>query len=251
MLLLERENKMKIKAFAKRNFMEIMRDPISLAFSMGLPLFLLIIFQQFEIPSEVYNINNFTPSIVIFSFCFITLFSSQLIAKDRTSSFLTRLFASPMTAKDFILGYSLALFPIIILQSVLFFGVAVLLGLDLSINILYTILLLLPVSVMFIGLGFLIGCSFNDKTTPGVSSIIIQLVAFTSGMWFDISTMDGAFATVCKLLPFKYSVDLARFSLAGNFSEVLKPFLIVLCFTIVIFTISVLVFKRKMNSDSI
>ena len=69
--------------FAKRNFKEIIRDPLSIIFAIILPLFLLFIFQQFNIPNDTYKLENFTPSIIIFSFSFITLFVSTLIAKDK------------------------------------------------------------------------------------------------------------------------------------------------------------------------
>ena len=36
--------------FAKRNFKELTRDPLSLIFEIALPLFLLFIFQQFNLP---------------------------------------------------------------------------------------------------------------------------------------------------------------------------------------------------------
>ena len=41
---------MRILNFAKRNFKEIIRDPLSIVFAIILPLFLLFIFQQFNIP---------------------------------------------------------------------------------------------------------------------------------------------------------------------------------------------------------
>ena len=50
---------MRTLVFAKRNLKEIFRDPISLIFCIGLPLFLLIIFQQFNIPNDAYKISNF------------------------------------------------------------------------------------------------------------------------------------------------------------------------------------------------
>ena len=82
--------------FAVRNGKEILRDPISIIFSLLLPLFLLFLFQQFKIPNAAYLIENFTPGIVIFSFSFTTLFSATLIAGDRSTSFLIRLGISPM-----------------------------------------------------------------------------------------------------------------------------------------------------------
>ena len=62
---------MRILNFAKRNFKEIIRDPLSIVFAIILPLFLLFIFQQFNIPNEAYKLENFTPGVLIFSFSFI------------------------------------------------------------------------------------------------------------------------------------------------------------------------------------
>ena len=132
---------MRMLNFAKRNFKELIRDPLSLIFEIILPIFLLFIFQQFNIPSENYKLENFTPAIVLFGFSFVSLFTSTLIAKDRSSSLLIRLGTSPMKASDFILGYIISLIPIIMVQDILFFAVACLLGLTLNINIIFTILI--------------------------------------------------------------------------------------------------------------
>ncbi|HPE15171.1 MAG TPA: ABC transporter permease [Bacilli bacterium] len=241
---------MRALVFAKRNLKEIVRDPLSLIFGIGLPAFLLIIFQQFNIPSEVYNINNFAPAVAIFAFGFVTLFSATLISKDRTTSFLTRMFASPMEPKDFILGYTLAMIPVVIFQTVLFFLIAMFLGLNLSINILFTILILIPISLIFIGLGLLIGCITSDKSAPGVSSIIIQLVAFTSGMWFDTSMVGKTFQTICNILPFKYCVDLSKAFLHGNYNNILMPIIVIIISIMIIYLVAVLLFKRKMQGDA-
>ena len=95
---------MRILTFANRNFKEIIRDPLSVIFSLILPLFLLYIFKQFKIPNEVYSIENFTPGIIIFSLSFITMFTASLVAKDRSTSLTTRLGVSPMKEIEYILG---------------------------------------------------------------------------------------------------------------------------------------------------
>ncbi len=100
---------MRMLNFAKRNFKELIRDPLSLVFEIVLPVFLLFIFQQFNIPDEIFSIENFTPSIILFGFSFITLFTATLVSKDRTSSLLIRLGTSPMKSSDFILGYILSI----------------------------------------------------------------------------------------------------------------------------------------------
>ena len=118
---------MRFAAFASRNSKELLRDPLSLIFCIGLPLFLLVlvvVVNRNLPPVEIFKIENFAPGTAVFGFSFLTLFSGMLIGQDRSTSFLTRLFASPLTGSDYILGYSLPLLPIALLQSVIFFVVA-------------------------------------------------------------------------------------------------------------------------------
>ena len=241
---------MRIINFAKRNLKELIRDPASIIFSVGLPLVVLVIFQQFNIPAEQYSIENFTPSIIVFSFSFISLFISSLIAKDRSTSLLTRLFSSPMKSIEYILGYVLALIPLTILQSILFFGVGILFGLEISINIIFVILALIPLSILFIGLGILIGCLTTEKAAGPCGSLVIQFVAFTSGMWFPIDQVGEVFELVCRILPFSSVVDITRALLNGNSIDWLPKIGIIAFYIIIIFTITIYLFKQKMFSDN-
>ena len=152
---------MRMLNFAKRNFKELVRDPLNLIFEIALPIFLLIIFQQFNIPEEAYKLENFTPGIIIFGFSFITLFTGSLIAKDRESSLLIRLGTSPMKPKDYILGYILSLIPIVLIQIILFFMVAIIMGLSFNINIIYSLFISIIISIFFITIGILIGSLIN------------------------------------------------------------------------------------------
>lgn len=241
---------MRIINFAKRNIKELVRDPASIIFSVCLPLVVLIIFQQFNIPAEQYSIENFTPSIIVFSFSFISLFVSSLIAKDRSTSLLTRLFSSPMKAKEYILGYSLALIPLTIIQSILFFIVGICFGLEVSINIIFVILALIPMALLFIGLGILIGCITTDKAAGPCGSLVIQFVAFTSGMWFPVDQVGKIFEIVCKILPFSSVVDITRALLNGTSINWLPKIGIISLYIIIIFIITIYMFKKKMFSDN-
>ena len=237
--------------FAKRNFKEITRDPLSLIFAIILPLFLLFIFQQFDIPNESYNLENFTPGIVIFGFSFITLFTAMLISKDRTTSLLIRLGISPMKPMDYILGYVLSIIPIILIQNILFFILAICLGLNFSINIIWTILASIIIAVLFIGIGIIIGSISSEKASSGISSIVVQLVCFTSGMYFPKESLGKVFGTVCKYLPFESSLTILK-GIMNNNSESIKALnvIIFVIYAVTILVISVMVFKRKMISDN-
>ena len=241
---------MRILTFANRNFKEIIRDPLSIIFAIILPLFLLYIFEQFKIPNEVYNIENFTPGIIIFSLSFITMFTASLVAKDRSTSLTTRLGVSPMKSIDYILGYSISVLPIVLIQNILFFITAILLGLNFSINIIYTILVTIPISILFISLGILIGTITNEKSSSGVSSIVVQLVAFTSGMYFSTDMVGNTFSTICKILPFQSTLNITKSILNNNYNNILTSILVVVIYTIITIVLEIFLFKKKMISDS-
>ena len=237
--------------FAKRNFKEIIRDPLSIIFAILLPLFLLFIFQQFNIPSDNYKLENFTPGIVVFGFSFITLFTAMLVSKDRTTSLLVRLGISPMKPIEYILGYVISIIPIIIMQNVLFFILAIILGLSFSLNIIWAILISIIVSILFIAIGIIIGSLVSEKASSGISSIIVQLVCFTSGMYFPKETLGNVFSKICDFLPFESCVTIIKGIMNNNIELISARNIILFCiYTIVILIISVIVFKNKMLNDN-
>ena len=242
---------MRMLNFAKRNFKELIRDPLSLIFEIALPIFLLFIFQQINIPGATYKLENFTPGIIIFGFSFITLFTSTLVAKDRGSSLLIRLGTSPMKSSDYILGYILSLIPIIIIQDLLFFITACLLGLNININIVFTVLISIVVSILFISFGILIGSLVSEKASGGVGSIIIQLVCFTSGMYFSKDLIGKGFAKVCDLLPFESALNIIK-GILNNGCDIIsaRNIIVFSAYTIIVLIISIIVFKKKMVSDN-
>ncbi len=242
---------MRMLNFAKRNFKELIRDPLSLIFEIALPLFLLFIFQQVNIPAENYRLENCTPSIILFGFSFITLFSATLISKDRTSSFLIRLGTSPMKAKDFILGYILSLLPIVLIQNVLFFLTAIILGLKFSLSIIPTIMVSMIISIFFISLGILIGSLVSEKATGGLGSIVVQLVCFTSGMYFPKDVIGGVFAIICKLLPFEACLNIIQSVLHNDFSNLTTVHIVVFSLYFVsVIILSIIIFQKRMISDN-
>ncbi len=240
---------MKSIIYAKRTFKELIRDPFSIIFGIVLPIVLLLLMNTIQRNAQVniFELENFTPGIAVFSFSFITLFSSTLIAKDRTSSFLNRLYSSPLKSYDYILGYSLPLIPIAFLQSIICYSTAILLGMNFSINIIYSIILLIPVSFLFIGFGLLLGSLFTDKQSAPISSIIVQIVALSSGMWFDLNLVGGIVEKISKILPFYHCVNLAKASLINNSSLIFTNLIWVVIYTILIFIIAIIIFKKNMK----
>lgn len=244
---------MKTLALVTRNRKEILRDPISLIFFIGVPMVMLIILSlmQKNMPYDLFEIEKLAPGMAVFSFSFISLFSGMLIAKDRSSWFLTRLFASPLSSSDFIIGYSLPLLVIAVLQSGVCFITAFFFGLSIDINVLLTILILIPSAILFIGLGLLLGCVFNDKQVSGIASLVIMLVSFLSGIWYNLDMMGDTLKTISNTLPFVHSVKLTQSVLNGDYSEINSNIIWVLAYAVGVFATAILVFKKKMSSDNI
>lgn len=243
---------MRMTAFAKRCTKEILRDPLNLMFGLGFPVVLLLLLTalQSNIPVSLFELESLTPGITVFGLAFMTLFSATLIAKDRESSFLQRLYTTPLKSRDFILGYLLPILPIAIAQSGICYLIAVILGLPATVNILYAVLMILPIAVFYISLGLLCGSIFNVKQVGGIcGALLTNLSAWLSGIWFDLELVGGTFKKIAYLLPFVHAVELERAVIAGNFSEALSHLYPVLGYALVTATGAVYLFLRQMKKQ--
>lgn len=241
---------MRIKAFSSRGLKEIIRDPMSLIFGLCFPLVLLFLMSaiQSHIPVDLFEVSKLAPGIAVFGLSFLSLFTGALVAKDRTTAFLTRLFASPMKPAEYIVGYILPLLPVAIAQSIICLGASLIVGLDFSINILVCIAALIPSALLFIACGLLFGCCFSDKAVGGISSILVNAAAWLSGIWFDTSLVGGVFEKITNILPFVHCVDSAKAAIAGDFSAIFPHSLVVLSYALVIFIIAIMRFSKIMKS---
>ena len=243
---------MRILPFAKRNTKEILRDPLNLAFMFGFPLVLLLLMSaiQRSIPVNLFEIQSLTPGIAVFGLSCMALFSATVIAKDRKSALLQRLYTTPMTAKDFILGYTLPVLPIALVQASVCYATAILLGLDVTIGILYAILLILPISLLYIGIGLLCGSLLNDKQVGGIcGALLTNLSAWLSGAWFDLNLVGGAFQKVAYALPFVHAVEMEKAALAGNLSGIFPHLWWVLGYAAVTLAAAIFFFLRQMKKQ--
>ena len=241
---------MRMLAFANRNTKEILRDPLNLFFGLGFPLVLILLLSaiQANIPVELFEIQHLTPGITVFGLAFMTLFSATIIAKDRSSSLLQRLYTTPLTPLDFILGYTLPIIPISVSQCAICYIAAIVLGLNITVNILYAVVFIIPVSILYIALGLLCGSVFTDKQVGGIcGALLTNLSAWLSGVWFDLDLVGGAFKKISYALPFVHAVEMERSVLAGNIEGIFPHFWWVLGYATVLFAIAVLLFLQQMK----
>ena len=241
---------MRLLTFSNRCAKEILRDPLNLLFGLGFPVILLLLLSaiQANVPVALFEIAHLTPGITVFGLSFITLFSATLIAKDRESALLQRLYTTPMKAKDYILGYMLPMVPIAVAQSIVCYLVAIALGLPFSTHILSAVFMILPIAIFYIALGLLFGSILNTKQVGGIcGALLTNLSAWLSGIWFDLDLVGETFGKIANALPFVHAVELERAMVNGNFAESLPHLFPVLGYAVLITIGAICLFLRQMK----
>ncbi len=240
----------KTAAFAIRVTKEIIRDPLTLFFGLGFPLVLIGLLSaiQANIPVSMFELSYLTPGITVFGLSFMTLFSALLLSKDRETALLQRLYTTPASAGDFILGYTAPLIPMAAVQSIICYLFAFLIGLDPTVGVLYALLFGIPAALFYISLGLIFGSILDSKQVGGIcGALLTNLSAWLSGIWFDVELVGGGFKTVANLLPFIHSVELQRAAFLGDFSGIFPHLWWVLGYTAAAVALAVALFLRQMR----
>ncbi len=243
---------MRLLTFGGRTAKEIVRDPLNLFFGLGFPLVLigLLTAIQANIPVPMFELAHLTPGVTVFGLSFMTLFSAVLIAKDRESALLQRLYTTPLTAADFIFGYTLPILPIAVAQGIICYIAAALLGLEIKITVLYAVLFLIPIALFYIALGLICGSVFNAKQVGGIcGALLTNLSAWLSGIWFDVELVGGAFTKIANALPFIHAVELERAVLNADYAGIFPHLWWVLAYTVLAVIGAVLLFLRQMKKQ--
>ena len=243
---------MRMLTFAKRNAKEILRDPLNLGFGLGFPLVLLMLLSalQRNIPVSLFEIDTLTPGITVFGLSFMTLFSATLVAKDRESAFLQRLYTTPLKGFEFIIGYMLPLLPIALAQTVICYLFAIPLGLTVSANIIYAVIGIIPMAVFNIALGLLCGSIFGVKQVGGIcGALLTNLSAWLSGVWFDLKLVGGFFEKFANALPFFRAAEAEKALFGGNPELAFSHILPIIIYCISITAVAVFFFLKQMKKQ--
>ena len=241
-----------MRSFSGRCAKEILRDPLNLIFGLGFPLVLLVLLSslQANIPVPLFEIDTLTPGITVFGLSFLTLFSATLVARDRESAFLQRLYTTPLTGADFILGYLLPILPIALGQAAVCFLCAIPLGLTVSKNILFAVIGIGHMAVFSTALGLLCGSILGVKQVGGIcGALLTNLSAWLSGIWFDLELVGGAFERIAHALPFYHAVELEQALFRGDFDTALPHLLVVALYSILAAMAAVWCFLGQMNKQ--
>lgn len=234
-------------ALAKRNFIEVWRDPLSLGLTIALPLGMLLIMQLLAGVDDFYSVTSMAPGIVLFGFVMLMFSAALSLSRDRESALFSRLLTAPLGANDFVAGYSLPYLPVAIIQAAVLFGVAMILGLEMVGSIGTVVLILLTMAVFYIGWGMILGVVFSTKSVTFPYMAILLLTIF-GGAWMDLEAIGGVFQTAGDMFPFAHALDAARHVIIGgaDLATVAGDLYWVVGYTLVSVVLAVAVFRRKM-----
>ena len=245
---------MRAIVFTKRAVKELLRDPVTLFFTAVFPVILLVLLSvmNLNIPAEanmqMFAIENLMPGVIVFGFSFLSLAGGLLLSGDRETAFLTRLFTSPLRARDFIIGYALPLLPLGLAQALLCIAIGFAFGLTPTLHLLTMLVFLLPAMLLFVSLGLLCGSLLNFRQVGSLcGALLTHVSAWLSGTWFSLDLLGAGFKRFAYCLPFANAVDAARMALAGDFSGILAPTLITLLYAVAAALAAVLCFYKKMK----
>lgn len=238
---------MRSQALAKRNFIEVWRDPLSLSLNVALPVGMLLVLQLLGDVDAFFSVTSVAPGAILFGFVMLMFSAALSLSKDRESALFSRLLTAPLHPNEFVSGYSLPYLPVAIIQAVSLFGVAWVLGLESSGNLWLVALILLVMAVMYIGWGMILGVTFSTKTVTFPYMAILLLTIF-GGAWMDIEAIGGGFKTVGDWFPFAHALDAMRDVLidGAGFSSIATDLYWVLGYTVVTVALAVLLFRRRM-----
>ena len=257
----------RILNFSKRNLKELLRDPILYVFCLGFPIIMLILFQIINKytfgNTPMFELKALLPAIIMFSYTFVMLTMSLLVSKDRETFFLKRLYSSPMKSYHFVVGYSSVGIVIGLFQTLICVLSAFIISLISKVDfisfaqVLLLVISQIPILLISVFLGILIGTLLNDKSAPGVCSIFISLSGVLGGCWMPIESM-GGFEVFCTYLPFYPSVYLGRIiTKATNVFNNLYIFdkqsvvglILIFVYMLCCIIASFIIFNKKMVSD--
>ncbi|MDD2330187.1 MAG: ABC transporter permease [Bacteroidales bacterium] len=243
---------MKYIYFAGRNSKEILRDPLSLILAGVLPVVFIVLFSLISrnAPIEVFQPVNIVPGLTVFGFTFITMFLGMLIAKDKSSSFLTRLFISPLKPRDFILGYFIPVLPMAAIIAVSCLVTGLFVGIPLSVKLVYTFLSFIPF-VLFSGFfGIFLGILCRETQVMAIGNIYIIASALLGGAWMDLEILGKTLKNITDFLPFSHAIEASRIVLSGRQENLWLHLGVVCLYALVFFVLAVFFFRRKMRSDN-
>ena len=204
-----------------------------------------------HVETNITYIDFMGPGIIIFGLLILIPTSARIMVHDKEKGFLSRLLTTPTRPWEFILGYSLCLVAIAIAQIIIFMVAAWGLGMDIVGSLWLAFLIFFLTGLCSIGIGMVVASlSKSENQAEPLCWLIAMPLAMLSGCWFSIEMMPSYLRSVAYAFPYAHTIDASRGVLIrGVGTEAISGDLLFLVgWTLVIFIIGVILFRRSMRS---
>jgi ABC-type multidrug transport system permease subunit len=244
---------MRFLGLASRNFKETYRDRLDIVLLFAIPIMLMIVFgvilrNMTFFVEEISFIDFMAPGAIVFGLLILVSASARLMAMDKETGFLSRLMTTPARPSDFLLGYSLGLVAIVIVQIIIYIAVGWGFGMKIAGSPWLLFLILFLTSLNCIAIGMIVASLAKSKAqADNLSWLFILPVMLLSGAMFPpLEMMPSTVANIAYSFPFARAIDAARgVNIKGLGLEALSNDLLFLAgFALVFFVIGVILFRN-------
>jgi ABC-2 type transport system permease protein len=239
-----------------RALTKIVRNPTLLFVNLFTPLLFLLLFSQLlqkltSLPglSGSY-LTYLTPGILVLNAVTGSFQSGMSIVNDLNSGFLQKLLLTPVSRAAILLGRLMTDLLVLIIQSTIIIGVAMLLGLSITTGL--PGLLLIFVTLAFFDLawsGLLLAVGMKTRkaeTVAAVGNLLAFPILFVSSALFPTSIMPQWAQTVSNYNPVSYASNVTRGLIQGRltWSTFVSAYAVIGLMAIVTFTVTLYQFRK-------
>lgn len=200
--------------------------------------------------ADIGYMNILGPGMTVFGLMILIPTAAASIARDKELEVMPRLLTTPLRPWQFIAGYSLPYIPMLIIQIVLYLGIAYALGLRILGNFGLVLMVLFVLGLSCLAIGMIWGSIIKRESQAHVSWIIIVPMALLSGAWFETGGMPSVMQGISKAFPATYAISAAQdvISRGLGFGAIANDFYILLGFAVGLFAIGAILFRRTMKA---
>jgi len=203
-----------------------------------------------DIPTNgIPYIDYITPGVLLQSTIFVSVFYGLTIVWERETGILKRLLVAPASRYATVIGRAIASGVRAVVQALIIFPVAILLGVKFIANPIYILaafLMLFMISGGFAALSILVASLMKTRERfMGIGQAMIMPLFFASNALYPIKLMPPFLQSIAILNPLTYAVDAVRgLMISGAVGNIALDFVAVIVFDIVIFTVASISFRR-------
>ena len=214
----------------------IARNAEQLLVIIGIPAALLIFFSQVDVlpTNEQTPIDFLLPGIFALAIMSTAMVSLGIATGfERSYSVLKRLGATPLGAGRLILAKSFAVVLIEILQLVVLYAIAVMLGKEGDIaNVLLLIVAIFAGTLAFAGIGLLMAGTLRAEINLAAQNGLYLLLLLLGGVIFPLNELPEPLQNVGKLLPSGALADVLRGAITDNAENGQNAWIVLACWAL-------------------